>query len=206
MNGQQAKELLKRVWRFIWHDDSIWSWIVNIILAFVLIRFIVFPGLGLALDTTHPVVAVISESMEHDGGFDTWWADQHQWYGKQGITKEEFSQFPFADGFNKGDIMFLAGKAPEKLRIGDVLVFQTGQPQPIIHRIVRKWQEGGKWHFQTKGDHNKDSIKNGPASEMRITEEQVVGRAVFRVPYLGWLKIAFVNALKALGAPVGLLG
>ena len=64
------KRTWKKIWYFIWEDNSIWSWIVNIILAFVLIKFIVYPGLGLILSTSHPVVAVVSESMEHNGNFD----------------------------------------------------------------------------------------------------------------------------------------
>ena len=67
------KDTAKNVWKFIWEDDSIWSWMLNIILAFVLIKFIVYPGLGLLLGTSYPVVAVVSESMEHNEPFDEWW-------------------------------------------------------------------------------------------------------------------------------------
>ena len=56
----------KKIWHFIWEEDSAWSWIVNIALAFVLIKFIVYPGLAFFLGTTHPVVAVVSSSMEHN--------------------------------------------------------------------------------------------------------------------------------------------
>ena len=74
MNKKKVKKRLKKIWYFIWEDNSIWSWIVNIILAFVLIKFIVYPGLGFLLSTSHPVVAVVSESMEHNKlGFDNWW-------------------------------------------------------------------------------------------------------------------------------------
>ena len=48
-----------KVWWFLWEDDSVWSWLANIVLAFVLIKFIVYPGLGLALQTSHPIVAVV---------------------------------------------------------------------------------------------------------------------------------------------------
>jgi len=59
------KKILKKTWWFIWESDSIWSWIVNIILAFVIIKFLVYPGLGFAMQTSHPIVAVVSGSMEH---------------------------------------------------------------------------------------------------------------------------------------------
>jgi signal peptidase I len=60
-----AANALKSVWRFIWEEDSFASWVVNIILAFLIIKFIFYPGIGLVLGTNHPIVAVISESMEH---------------------------------------------------------------------------------------------------------------------------------------------
>jgi hypothetical protein len=63
--GSQLKDTAKRVWKFIWDDDSAWSWIANVILAFILIKFLVYPLLGLFLGTQLPVVAVISESMSH---------------------------------------------------------------------------------------------------------------------------------------------
>lgn len=61
----QLKKTAKKVWNFIWNDDSAWSWIANVILAFILIKFVVYPLLGLFLGTQLPVVAVISESMSH---------------------------------------------------------------------------------------------------------------------------------------------
>ncbi|MBS3136151.1 signal peptidase I [Candidatus Woesearchaeota archaeon] len=61
----RGKTKLQKAWHFIWHEDSIESWTINIILAFVLIKFVIYPGLALALGTTHPIVAVVSGSMEH---------------------------------------------------------------------------------------------------------------------------------------------
>ena len=188
----------KKVWYFIWEDNSIWSWIVNIILAFVLIKFIVYPGLGFLLKTSHPVVAVVSESMEHNGNFDGWWQNSAKWYTGNGIIKEEFEAFPLKKGFNKGDIMVLKGKAPEDINVGDVIVFWSAKRDPIIHRIVKKWQENGKYYFQTKGDNyvtNKDSIKNVFLDETKISQDQVVGNAVLRIPLLGYIKIVFVELL-----------
>ena len=82
-NSTNIKELYKKkdykaligyIWFFIWEDDSVWSWIINIILAFVIIKFMVYPIIGLTLTTSHPIVAVVSGSMEHDGSFDDWWS------------------------------------------------------------------------------------------------------------------------------------
>ena len=90
MNYSELKSVLKTIWNFIWNDDSIWSWLVNIVLAFVIIKFIVYPGLGFLLSTDYPIVAVVSSSMEHDGNFDNWWSPQESWYLGYDITKEQF--------------------------------------------------------------------------------------------------------------------
>ena len=56
---------LKKTWNFFWHDDSLGSWMANIVVAFLVIKFILYPLLGVVLGTSFPIVAVVSESMEH---------------------------------------------------------------------------------------------------------------------------------------------
>ena len=194
------KKTWKKVWYFIWEDDSIWSWIVNIALAFVLIKFIVYPGLGLILSTSHPVVAVVSESMKHNNNFDDWWSSAGGWYVSNSINKENFVSFPLKNGFDKGDIMVLKGKMPKDIKIGDIIVFWSAKKDPIIHRVVKKWQENNIYYFQTKGDNYKTnpmSIKSSFLDETNVSEEQVVGNAVFRIPLLGYVKIWFVDIFNA---------
>lgn len=218
---------LKKFWNFIWNDDSLLSWVLNIIVAIVMIKFIIYPVLGLLLSTGFPIVAVISGSMEHAyapmsivnedqvlykfcndqylrndriinfrdfRNFDDFWIACGKFYEDKDITKEEFKEFSFKNGFNTGDIMILYGTKPEDLKIGDIIVFQSdAKPDPIIHRIIGKWEEGGKYHFKTKGDHNVgigDKIQ-----ENDIIEDRIIARAVIRIPYLGWVKIWAFNAV-----------
>ncbi len=200
MNTEKAKELAKKVWHFIWHEDSLASWVVNVVLAFLLVKFIVYPGLGLILGTGFPIVAVVSESMRHTAEFDEWWQtpacrslggmySQGEWYQNHSISKEKFSQFPFTKGFNKGDVMILA--STKKIGIGDILVFKANTPfDPIIHRVISKDN-----FLTTKGDHNCNS---GPF-EKEIYPEQMLGKAVLRVPLVGWVKIGFVKLLNTVG-------
>ena len=195
MDKRKFKKLLKKTGWFIWEDDSVWSWIVNIVLAFVLIKFIVYPGLGFLLSTSYPIVAVVSGSMEHDGSFDNWWNGQEKWYLENDISREYFSNFNFRNGFNKGDIMVLYGKRTANIAVGEVIVFRTGRPDPIIHRVVKKWEMDGKYYFQTKGDHNSDSIKSFSLDETNISEEMYLGKAVIRIPLLGYIKIWFVELI-----------
>ena len=196
---EEKKSTIKKVWKFIWEDDSIWSWIVNVILAYVLIKFLVYPGLGYALQTTHPIVAVVSGSMEHNGNFEEWWNIQKNWYEPNNISKNEFKTYRFTNGFNKGDIMLLKGKKAEDLKKGDVIVFKSYRPDPIIHRIVYQYNTDAGRTFQTKGDNNADSIRSNTLDETRIQEEQVIGTAWLRVPLLGYIKIWFVELLKIIG-------
>ena len=193
------KKTWKKILYFIWEDNSIWSWIVNIALAFVLIKFIVYPALGFLLHTTHPVVAVVSESMEHNSNFDGWWANANGWYVSNGINKDNFDKFPLKNGFDKGDIMILKGKNPQNIEIGDVVVFWSAKKDPIIHRVVKKWQNNSIYYFQTKGDNyktNPTSIKSSFLDETNVSDEQVVGNAVLRIPLLGYVKIWFVDILN----------
>ena len=199
MDKKEIKKLLKKTWYFIWEDNSIWSWIVNIILAFVLIKFIVYPGLGFLLTTSHPVVAVVSSSMEHGMGFDGWWEKNKKWYLENEVNEELFGQFPLKNGFNKGDIMVLVGRDAEKIMVGDVIVFMSNKKDPVIHRVIKKTQNNDMVYFQTKGDNNKDSIKTNQLDETNISKDRIIGRAVLRISLLGYIKIGFVELLKLIG-------
>lgn len=236
----------RKTWDFIWNSNSIWSWVVNVIIAFVLIKFLIYPGLGLVLGTNLPVVAVISESMEHqintyhitqndipvdihsmcgktyngtfpinlDNGktstdslqisFDTWWSQCGAWYqSNANISKEKFSKFRFTNGFNKGDLMVLIGKKTSDIKIGDVVVYSRATDlAPIIHRIVGKYEVNGKTFFKIKGDNNGGpifSIQEG-INENGLPSDSVIGVAVARIPYLGWVKLGF-SQLFSRGEP-----
>lgn len=199
---KKVKTLLGKLWYFIWEDDSIWSWIVNIILAFILIKFIVYPGLGLILGTKYPVVAVVSGSMEHEISFDEWWHSQESYYQRFNITRSQFEIFPLHNGFNRGDIIVLTRANPENLKIGDVIVFKSRRPDPIIHRIVVKWEENDTSYFTTKGDHNAFSIRDYAydgskiLDETRIPEQDLLGKAKIKIPWLGYIKIWFVDLIN----------
>jgi hypothetical protein len=200
----QIKDLLKKTWHFIWHDDSLLSWIVNVILAFILVKFIIYPGFGLLLSTNYPIVAVVSCSMEHNTqpscnfnhlNFNEWYNLRGDWYTNKGFTKEQFNNFPFHNGFNKGDIMILKGIQPKNIKIGDILVYQSQMyPNPIIHRVVKISQKNSMYYFTTKGDNNLDTDLK------EIDEQQIknTGKAIIKIPYLGWVKILFTNIIGAI--------
>lgn len=207
------KQQWKKAWQFFWHEDSVTSWMANIIIAFLIIRFILYPLLGAILGTSFPIVAVVSESMEHglhDGrlcgnyyedfkdSFDNYWEVCGEWYEEQGISKPQFKAFSFPNGFDKGDVIILWRANRNNVEVGDILIFQGNRPQPLIHRVVKIWEEDGMKMYQTKGDHN-SGILTGADGEEQITEERIYGQGLLRVPYLGWVKILFVELVRPLG-------
>lgn len=212
---------LKKFWNYIWHDDSLGSYILHFIFAFVVIKFMLFPVIGFALNNDYPIVAIVSGSMEHKVvynrvcnvhiadiqskslDYDEWWNYCGSYYqSNYNLSKETFSQFEYKNGLNIGDVMILYGKDPQKIEVGEVLVFIPQdkrffeQKGPVIHRVVQKWtDENGKIHFRTKGDHNPVSIDN---FENDIIEDNVIGVSVARVPFIGYAKILLNNAILAI--------
>jgi len=182
---------LKKVWHFLWHDDSLLSWLVNILLAFLLVKFLLYPGLGFAFSTTHPVVAVVSSSMDHQGAsFETWWEGGNSFYvSEKNMSMGDIRRFK--NGFNKGDLIVLFGS--DSLQRGDVIVFWGSASDPIIHRIVDVHEDGS---YQTKGDNLATNPQSRP-DELFIAPRNVIGKAVLRVPYLGWLKVGLVSFLSS---------
>jgi signal peptidase I len=101
-----------------------------------------------------------------------------------------FENARFKNGFTKGDILFIVGSKPEKIEIGDVIIFNGNERNPIIHRIMTIEQDPitQKYVFSTIGDNNNGQL----IVEKNISEDQIVGKAVFRIaPYIGWGKLIF---------------
>ncbi len=178
---------LRKIWDFIWKSNSIWSWVINIILAFIIVKFLIYPGLGLILGTTHPVVAVVSSSMHHDQSFNSWFDNNKDWYVNRNMTKADFEEFPMKNGFNKGDIIILT--KPSNIRLGDIIVFRGNSNNPIIHRVV------GLNPLQTKGDNNPGQYQ--VLGETNINDKQLIGKARFKLPWLGWVKITAACGLTS---------
>ena len=128
-------------------------------------------GLGLAFQTDTPVVAVFSGSM--------------------------------VPTFYKGDMiivsspgsgitgMFFGENKNQGYKVGDIIVFDAvkgGYKFPIIHRIVSVNSDGT---FETKGDAN--SVQGD--FEHGVRESQIHGKAVLKIPILGWVKVGLFELL-----------
>lgn len=209
--GRRKSHSLKQFWDWLLNSDSILSYIAFLVIIFIFIKFIFLPGLGFIFHAQGlPLAIVESSSMEHYSlqetsekyvlcgksfpstkffNLDNYWAECGSWYESRNISKADFSNFPFKNGFRKGDIMVIWGW--NKPELGDVLVFNAGRNHPIIHRIISLSP------LQTKGDHNSDQLSSSNnayrTDETNIDSSQIIGKAVFRIPYVGWLKLFFVQ-------------
>ena len=207
----------KKFWNWVWNSNSFLSWVVALILIFVFVKLIFFPLLSLLFGTVLPLAGVESSSMVHqivdDGfgynlcgksyeerkyvNFDKYWEICGGWYEEHDIDKQEFYDFPLKNGFAKGDIIIIWGRFTPK--VGDIIIFEANEdssaPRPIIHRIVSINNR-----ICSKGDHNSEQLRKGNnifnTDETNITREQIVGKAVLKIPYLGWPKIWLVELLR----------
>lgn len=191
------KKFYKKAKFILWDDDSFKGWVISVIFLLILIRGILIPGLALVTGTTLPLAIVESCSMHHQGtifsNFDNWWDRQEEKYSNLEISKEQFEEFHFKKGFTKGDILFITGVKPEKIEVGDVIIFNAGVKHPIIHRVVNIEKEGDEYLFSTFGDNNLGQLPQ----EKRIEENQLVGKARADIlPFIGWIKLFFFESFK----------
>ena len=109
---------------------------------------------------------------------------QNPIYQDMGISIEDTKNWDFQNGLNKGDVIFVV--RPKNLEIGDVVIFEGGQQHPIIHRLIKDTEP-----YQTIGDNNQGQLKppRDITDETNISQDQLIGKAVFRIPYLGWIKL-----------------
>jgi signal peptidase len=131
----------------------------------VLLAWGINQGLAFALTTDMPVVAV-----------------------------ESYSMVPV---FYKGDILVLQGMQENDYEVGDVVVFSVPQRDtPVVHRVMKMNPDGS---YVTKGDANnghidfRDESGNIIYSEQHVEREDVHGRVLVIVPYLGWVKIGMMQ-------------
>jgi hypothetical protein len=189
---------LVRFWRFL-KADTWQSWIVSLVLLIVVIKYIFFPLLSFTTGSSLPLVVIESCSLYHGENFDEWWENKGQWYEERGIEKSEFESFSYKDGMNKGDIIFVWGHGDYE--VGDVIIFEPNSAStakhPIIHRIISTDP------YETKGDHNSQQLTSNNnyqgIDETNIKEEQIIGKSLVRIPYLGWIKLVFFEPLREPG-------
>jgi signal peptidase I len=188
--------VIRKIWNFL-KADTWQSWLVSLVLVVIIIKFVFFPLLSLATGSPLPLVVVESCSMYHETNYDDWYQKNAAWYEPKQITRSVFNSFPFKNGLTKGDIIFVWGYSKPKL--GDIIIFKPNEDSnaknPIIHRVVSLDP------LATKGDHNSEQLtkhNNMQAlDETKINPDQVIGKSVFKIPVLGWIKLIFFEPLRS---------
>lgn len=109
-------------------------------------------------------------------------------FGGSGLTILTGSMEPT---IHPGDVVAIKPVPYKDLKVGNIITFQpkSGDPMLITHRIIAK-SSGGVNRITTKGDAN-------GAADTPIKPEQVKGRFMYRVPWVGHV-IQPVN--KAMGS------
>lgn len=83
-----------------------------------------------------------------------------------------------------GDLIIIQGVPASTIQVGDIIVFDPPQGARTIHRVTRiQTLQNGTIQFKTKGDAN-------PSEDLYwIPEQNIHGRVLHRIPYLGWLAL-----------------
>ena len=90
---------------------------------------------------------------------------------------------------HKGDMVFVKGSS--EYNVGDIIVFDSPMFRyPIIHRI---YSINGT-QIKTKGDYNHN------IDPWTITKNNIHGKAFLTIPYLGWVKVIFSEAVMLLSS------
>jgi len=146
----------------------------KIIVAVIIICFAFFGSfliyfiMCVALNTTNPMVVVISWSMD-----DT-------------IKKGDLL---FLKGVDDKSTLKNGTSANME---GDIIVFDArglwvrAPEEPIVHRIVDMWYNSSGWWFWTQGDNR---ATNPDHDDAPIPENRILGVVVGGIPYIGWIKI-----------------
>ena len=175
---KKAKSYANQFWKLYWKDDTILSYIFFFIVTYLVLKFVLFPSF-LFVTGLSDVTAVMSGSMKHDERINETY---YEWMIDKGYTLEEMEDFPFSKGLNIGDIVFVKDtRSPEEITVGDVIVFYNPRGYSIIHRVVFE----GNDTFTTKGDANLKS----DYYEFDIPFEYVKGKAIFKIPLLGYPRV-----------------
>ena len=92
--------------------------------------------------------------------------------------------------YHVGSLIVVKPASAAELSEGDVITFTSGERTVVTHRITEVTEDGetpGVRYFRTKGDAN-DTEDAG-----LVHENNVIGRPVIKLPYLGYLLIHVQN-------------
>jgi len=98
-------------------------------------------------------------------------------------------------------VRFSNGQTVRLSKQGEIIVYNsTRTSEPIIHRAVVKIKSEGKTFALTKGDSLLNPLIDQQAgiTNGAIRQGQVQGKAVFQIPFLGYVKLLVFDDIPAL--------
>ena len=78
-----------------------------------------------------------------------------------------------------GDVAIIKKCNSNDVNVGDIIEYQM-EGYTVVHRIIEKRQNNGKFSFITKGDNN-----NTPDRD-EVKEDQLIGKVIFKIKYIGY--------------------
>jgi signal peptidase I len=127
---------------------------------------------------------------------------------------------PFSQTLHIGDLLVIQGVNPTELNSdypnSDIIAFRNqANGDLIVHRIVSEQTIDGTTYFRTKGDANGPTLwPNFPSyfddipSPLGVPQDEVVGRVVLRVPWIGGITLFLMNnpwSLAIIGGLIALM-
>lgn len=133
--------------------------------------------LGILLNTILWVLIVILLFLVSNGIYQRV-AKKNDYFGFFGIGTAVVVYGSMEPNLHVNDMVLYQKKDISEYEKGDIIIYKHSEKNEII-LITHRIQEVVGTEFQTKGDHNKD------VDPWMVHEEDVVGRIVWRIPYIG---------------------
>ncbi len=185
------------------------EWGIYLATAFIF-ALIVFSSSGLILGTDSPMVIVVSGSMEpvyHRGDvvFLQGVAPE-ELIGREVTINRSLKGIPLSQlGTvikSKGETVAIKFNDIPLLELdeeGDIVVYYSGNINvPVIHRIVKKINAKDGIYLITKGDNNAKLDQETAISPSLIDASKIIGRSVFDIPAIGYVKLIIFDDLAML--------
>ena len=92
------------------------------------------------------------------------------------------------DELHIGDVAIIKKCNANDIKEGDIIEYQM-EGYTVIHRVIKKTQKNGDYSFITKGDNNDSEDSKS------VSENQVIGKVIFKIRYLGYPAV-WINNLS----------
>jgi signal peptidase I len=174
----------------LWKNEYVQTVVVIGLIALAVLS--IWYGAQAVLNTSYPVLAVVSGSMciPYDGACNG-------------------CSHPFERTLHVGDLIIIQGINPNELNENypnsDIIVFHNpaDPSELIVHRIISVREIDGTLYFKTKGDGNGNKWPEPPEYGMDnwngypngVPQNLVEGKVVMRVPWLGHIVLFMRDSL-----------